>query len=89
MAQRREHWLAARLDAQGGVRQLGKFRTAHAIFAFPLRNGKVKISWGTDAAHAEQALRIRLTPQELAEVDFGTARKYTQRQLQSLVPDLG
>jgi len=89
VAQRREHWLAARLDAQGGVRQLGKFRAAHSIFAFPLRNGKVKISWGTDAAHAEQALRIRLTPQELAEVDFGTARKYTQRQLQSLVPDLG
>ena len=41
------------------------------------------------ATKAAQVLRIRLTPEELEQVDFSAARKHNQRQLQSLVPDLG
>jgi anaerobic magnesium-protoporphyrin IX monomethyl ester cyclase len=89
VAQRRPRWLASKLDARGGIPKIERFGAAQSLFSFPMKNGKVKISWGSDAEQAAQVLRIRLTPEELEQVDFSAARKHNQRQLQSLVPDLG
>ncbi len=85
---RKEAWLARHL-VNGGIAKSDKFRPAQNLFIFKMKNGKSKISWGVDANDAMKILKLRLTDQEMAEIDFDQCKKIQQQKLPSIVADLG
>lgn len=62
---------------------------SHKIFLFTLRNGKKKIGYGDDPAHALKILGYRLTPEETAEITDDPPEVIRQPDLQKHVKELG
>lgn len=47
---------------------MSSFNNPHHIYLFAMRNGKKKLSWGTNAEDAYGTLSLRLSPKELEQV---------------------
>lgn len=59
------------------------------MYLFALKNGKRKLAYGQSPEDALEILRIRLTPDEMAEVIPAEYIRVNQRELQKHVGELG
>lgn len=68
---------------------MSSFSNPHFIYLFALKNGKRKLAYGQSPEDALEILRIRLTPEEMAQIIPTEYERINQRQLQKYVRDLG
>jgi hypothetical protein len=68
---------------------LSSFEQPHHFYLFALRNGKHKLAYGPSPEAALDVLRLRLTPEEIGEVDVATVKRVRQHDLQKYAPLLG
>lgn len=59
------------------------------MYLFALKNGKRKLAYGQSPEDALEILRIRLSADEMAQIDPNQFIKINQRELQQYVTDLG
>ena len=59
------------------------------MYLFNLQNGKKKLAYGESPEDALEILRVRLTPEEMAQIIPDEYVKIRQRELQKYVDDLG
>ncbi|MEC7525868.1 MAG: hypothetical protein VYE22_38660 [Myxococcota bacterium] len=64
---------------------MSSFRHRHRLYLFALRSGGRKLSWGKSAEDALEVLRLRLTPEEEADVQEDDVFEIPQRQMQKYV----
>ena len=60
-----------------------------ALYLFALKNGKRKLAYGQSPEDALDILRIRLSDDEMAQIEPDQYLKINQRELQQYVTDLG
>jgi hypothetical protein len=68
---------------------MSSFSHPHYMYLFNLRNGKKKLAYGESPEDALEILRVRLTPEEMAQIIPDEYVKIRQRELQKYVDDLG
>ena len=70
---------------------MSSFSNPHYMYLFDLRNsdGKKKLAYGESPQDALDILRIRLSDEEMAEIDQESYTKINQRQMQQYVHLLG
>ncbi len=68
---------------------MSSFNNPHHFFLFAMKNGKKKLAYGTTAEDAFENLKLRLTPQEIAQVIATDYLRFPQRELQKHVHELG
>lgn len=68
---------------------MSSFSNPHYMYLFDLKNGKKKLAYGQTPEDALDILRIRLTEQEMDEIDSLHYIRINQRELQRHVTDLG
>jgi hypothetical protein len=68
---------------------MSSFSNPHFMYLFALKNGKRKLAYGQSPEDALEILRIRLTEDEMAEIQPDQYLKINQRELQQYVTDLG
>jgi len=68
---------------------MSSFSNPHFMYLFALKNGKRKLAYGQSPEDALEILRIRLTPDEMAEVIPAEYIRVNQRELQKHVGELG
>jgi hypothetical protein len=68
---------------------MSSFSNPHFMYLFALKNGKKKLAYGQSPADALEILRIRLTPEEMAQIIPTDYVRINQRQLQQYVRELG
>jgi len=68
---------------------MSSFSNPHFMYLFALKNGKRKLAYGQSPEDALEILRIRLTPDEMAEVIPTEYIRVNQRELQKHVGELG
>lgn len=64
---------------------MSSFRHRHRLYLFALRSGGRKLSWGKSVEDALEVLRLRLTPEEEADVQEDDVFEIPQRQMQKYV----
>lgn len=64
---------------------MSSFRHRHRLYLFVLRSGGRKLSWGKSPEDALEVLRLRLTPDEEAEIEAEDVLEIPQRQMQKYV----
>lgn len=68
---------------------MSSFSNPHYLYLFDLKNGKKKLAYGQSPEDALSILAMRLTPDELAQINRENFVKIKQRELQQYVADLG
>ena len=68
---------------------MSNFSHPHHLYLFALANGKKKLATGESPADALEILRMRLTPEEMAQIIRDDYVKINQRELQQYVHLLG
>lgn len=68
---------------------MSSFNNPHHIYLFEMKNGKQKLAYGSTPEDAYESLRLRLTEQELAQVEQEKYTRIPQRELQKHVHNLG
>jgi hypothetical protein len=68
---------------------MSSFSNPHFFFLFDMKNGRKKLGYGMTPEDAFDNLRLRLTDEEMAEIDPAQWLKITQRELQKHVDELG
>ena len=68
---------------------MSSFSNPHFMYLFALKNGKRKLAYGQSPEDALEILRIRLSDDEMAEIEPDQYLKINQRELQQYVTDLG
>lgn len=63
--------------------------SGHRIYLFEMRDGRNKVSWGRDPADALETLRLRLGPEEMAEILPDCWTRVSQRDLAEWAHTLG
>jgi hypothetical protein len=68
---------------------MSSFSNPHFMYLFALKNGKRKLAYGQSPEDALDILRIRLSEEEMAQLQPEEFIKINQRELQQYVTDLG
>lgn len=68
---------------------MSSFNNPHHFFLFAMKNGKKKLAYGTTAEDAYENLKLRLTPKEMALVIKEQSIRFSQRELQKHIHELG
>lgn len=68
---------------------MSSFSNPHFMYLFDLKNGKKKLAYGQSPEDALEILRMRLTPEEMAEILPDRHVKINQRKLHDHIAELG
>jgi hypothetical protein len=68
---------------------MSSFSNPHYIYLFEMTNGKKKLAYGQSPEDALNILAMRLSAEELAQINRERYLKIKQRELQQHVPELG
>ncbi len=68
---------------------MGSFSNPHYLYLFEMKNGKKKLAYGQSPEDALNILAMRLSAEEMAQIDPARYIKIKQRELQQYVPELG
>lgn len=68
---------------------MSSFNNPHHIYLFEMKNGKQKLAYGSTPEDAYESLRLRLTDEEIAQVEKDKYSKIPQRALPKHVHNLG
>lgn len=68
---------------------MSSFSNPHYMYLFAMENGKKKLAYGANPQDALDILRLRLTEDEMAQIDPQDYVKINQRKLQEYVHELG
>lgn len=69
--------------------KMSSFNHPHYFFLFAMKNGKKKLGYGGSADEAYENLKLRLSPQEMAQIVKENPVRIVQRDLQKYVRELG
>jgi hypothetical protein len=68
---------------------MSSFSNPHFMYLFALKSGKKKLAYGESPEDALHILRMRLTEEEMGEIQPDQFIKINQRELQQYVGELG
>ena len=68
---------------------MSSFSNPHYMYLFEMKNGKKKLAYGQSPDDALNILAMRLSPEEMAQINREQYLKIKQRELQQYVPELG
>ena len=68
---------------------MSSFSNPHYMYLFDMKNGKKKLAYGQSPEDALDILRLRLSEEEMTQIEPGQFIKISQRKLQEHVHDLG
>jgi len=68
---------------------MSSFSNPHYMYLFEMKNGKKKLAYGQSPDDALDILAMRLSAEELAQINREQYLKIKQRELQRYVPELG
>jgi hypothetical protein len=68
---------------------VSSFSSPHYMYLFDMKNGKKKLAYGQSPDDALNILAMRLSAEEMAQINREQYLKIKQRELQHYVPDLG
>ena len=68
---------------------MSSFSNPHYMYLFEMVNGKKKLAYGLSPEEALNILAMRLTPDEMAQINRERFIKIKQRELQQHVSELG
>ncbi len=68
---------------------MSSFSNPHYLYLFEMKNGKKKLAYGQSPEDALNILAMRLSAEEMAQIDPARYIKIKQRELQQYVPELG
>ncbi len=68
---------------------MSSFSNPHYMYLFDMKNGKKKLAYGQSPEDALDILRLRLSEEEMTQIEAGQYVKISQRKLQEHVNDLG
>jgi hypothetical protein len=68
---------------------MSSFSNPHYMYLFEMKNGKKKLAYGQSPEDALNILAMRLSAEELAQINREQYIKIKQRELQHYVPELG
>ncbi|HSD84514.1 MAG TPA: hypothetical protein VLG46_11675 [Anaerolineae bacterium] len=68
---------------------MSSFSNPHYLYLFEMKNGKKKLAYGQSPEDALNILAMRLSAEELAQINCEQYLKIKQRELQQYVPELG
>ena len=68
---------------------MSSFSNPHYLYLFEMKNGKKKLAYGQSPEDALNILAMRLSAEELAQINGEQYIKIKQRELQQYVPELG
>ncbi len=68
---------------------MSSFSNPHFMYLFDMKNGKKKLAYGQSPEDALDILRLRLSEEEMTQIEAGQYVKISQRKLQEHVNELG
>jgi hypothetical protein len=68
---------------------MSSFNNPHHFYVFDMKNGKKKLAYGASPEDAFEILRLRLAPEEMAQVIQDRCTKISQRKLRQHIHNLG
>ena len=68
---------------------MSSFSNPHYMYLFEMNNGKKKLAYGQSPEDALSILAMRLSVEEMAQIQREQYIKIKQRELQQYVPELG
>ena len=68
---------------------MSSFSNPHYMYLFEMKNGKKKLAYGQSPDDALNILAMRLSVEEMAQINREQYLKIKQRELQQYVPELG
>jgi len=68
---------------------MSSFSNPHFMYLFDLKNGKKKLAYGQSPEDALNILSIRLSTEEMNQIEADKFIRINQRELQQYVRDLG
>jgi len=68
---------------------VSSFSNPHYMYLFEMKNGKKKLAYGQSPDDALSILAMRLSAEEMAQINREQYLKIKQRELQHYVPELG
>jgi hypothetical protein len=68
---------------------MSSFSNPHYMYLFDMKNGKKKLAYGQSPEDALNILAMRLSAEEMAQIQREQYIKIKQRELQQYVPELG
>ena len=68
---------------------MSSFNNPHHFYVFEMKNGKQKLAYGASPEDACQILKLRLAPEEMAQVIQDQYTKISQRKLRQHIHNLG
>lgn len=68
---------------------MSSFSNPHYMYLFDMKNGKKKLAYGQSPEDALDILRIRLSGEEMDQINADQYVRISQRKLQEHVDDLG
>ena len=68
---------------------MSSFSNPHYLYLFDLKNGKKKLAYGQSPEDALDILRLRLSDEEMTQIEVDQYVRINQRKLQEHVHDLG
>ena len=68
---------------------MSSFSNPHYLYLFEMSNGKKKLAYGQSPEDALNILAMRLSAEEMAQIQREQYIKIKQRELQQYVPELG
>ena len=68
---------------------MSSFSNPHYMYLFEMNNGKKKLAYGQSPEDALSILAMRLSIEEMAQIQREQYIKIKQRELQQYVPELG
>ena len=68
---------------------MSSFSNPHYMYLFEMKNGKKKLAYGESPDDALNILAMRLSAEEMAQINREQCLKIKQRELQQYVPELG
>ena len=68
---------------------MSSFSNPHYMYLCDMENGKEKLAYGQSPEDALEILRMRLTEEEMAQIQADQYVKISQRKLQEYVDELG
>lgn len=68
---------------------MSSFSNPHFMYLFDLKNGKKKLAYGQSPEDALNILSIRLSTEEMNQIQTDKFIRINQRELQQYVGDLG